>query len=633
MMQSQVEALHQLGPCYTGLFNQQSDTDVCLSEFYNNAIFSQGSLASEIVFSYSARASQCQVCFFSAAYGSKGKEANTHFAHSPHAQLQGDVRAVTTQPVYHSLHSIGGIQVLFPLLTQLGLEPDTSAPANFNPGEVVLELVTNLLMRSSQIRQQMVQLKGLMIIGHYFVKHSNKIMTEGLLDNVIILSNYFIHIRSEALLKHTIDFLLLNANLWIYAPVDIQVRLFTYLSTDFALNCPLFKLSRIRRVSTVLQLLHMLKFYYWVSSPQAKSGVSPKGVEGSRPGQTDILTIRSFILLFLKAVITVDSNFVDEEHMQSLLNYLTTLHEEENIHDVLSLLLSITAQSPRLTSQALDRKYAVRALFKILTSPSERIRIKAVKILIYYMANIPYKRKMDIMVSYGLYELIGQRMMLHSEEITLPTYNVMYEFCTEQTGPQIMENKHAEIDSTTPLVNALGLKSIATMINTSRKTLNVFEIKKKFITDMILLFNHNRENRRRLLQCSVWQDWVFSLLHIYPLNEREKQITEMVLVLFKILLHHAVKFEYGGWRVWIDTLSIAHFKVSIENYRRSVLASGHHHHHRKNKRESVKKDEAQRRISSEGDERVAQNGETVLSSPAVVPSKLQEFQGSHFCSY
>ena len=589
MTQTQVEALHQLGPCYTGLFNQQSDTDVCLSEYYKNAIFSQGSLACEIVFSYSARATQCQVCFFSSTQF-RNKETAINFAHSPHAQLQGDVKAVVTQPVYHALHSIGGIQILFPLLTQIGLdeyrtkamEDDESKVDEIQKfetcptfTEMLFDLVVNLLMRSSQIRQQMVQLKGLMVISQYLVKHSSKVLTTRLLNQMISLSNYFIHIRSEALLKHTIDFLLLNANLWVYAPVEIQVQLFTYLSTDFSLNCPLFKLSRVRRVSTVLQLLHMLKYYYWVTNPQAKSGVIARGLDGPRPSQADILTIRSLILLFLKAVITVDSTFIDEEHMQSLLNYLTTLNEEENIHDVLSLLLSITANSAKLACQALDRKYAVRAIFKIITSPSERIRIKAVKVLVYYMANIAYKRKMDIMISYGLYELLAQRMMLHTDEITLPTYNVMFEFCTEQAVPQIMENKHVEIDSTTPLVNALGLKCIASMLNASRKTVNVFEIKKKFITDMILLFNHNRENRRRLLQCSVWQDWVFSLLHIYPSNERERQITEMVLVLFKILLHHAIKFEYGGWRVWIDTLSIAHFKVAIENYRRSVLGIGH----------------------------------------------------------
>ena len=32
--------------------------------------------------------------------------------------------------------------------------------------------------------------------------------------------------------------------------------------------------------------------------------------------------------------------------------------------------------------------------------------------------------------------------------------------------------------------------------------------------------------------------------------------------IFRMLLHHAIKFEYGGWRVWVDTLAIVHSKVS-----------------------------------------------------------------------
>lgn len=30
-----------------------------------------------------------------------------------------------------------------------------------------------------------------------------------------------------------------------------------------------------------------------------------------------------------------------------------------------------------------------------------------------------------------------------------------------------------------------------------------------------------------------------------------------------MLLHHAIKHEYGGWRVWVDTLAIVHSKVSF----------------------------------------------------------------------
>ncbi|KAK5967887.1 hypothetical protein GCK32_012190 [Trichostrongylus colubriformis] len=38
--------------------------------------------------------------------------------------------------------------------------------------------------------------------------------------------------------------------------------------------------------------------------------------------------------------------------------------------------------------------------------------------------------------------------------------------------------------------------------------------------------------------------------------------------MFAILLHHAIRYEYGGWRVWVDTLAIAHSKVSLERFRR-----------------------------------------------------------------
>lgn len=72
----------------------------------------------------------------------------------------------------------------------------------------------------------------------------------------------------------------------------------------------------------------------------------------------------------------------------------------------------------------------------------------------------------------------------------------------------------------------------------------------------------HRPLTRCLLQCSVWQDWMFSLGYINPKNSEEQKITEMVYNIFRILLYHAIKYEWGGWRVWVDTLSIAHSKVT-----------------------------------------------------------------------
>lgn len=55
---------------------------------------------------------------------------------------------------------------------------------------------------------------------------------------------------------------------------------------------------------------------------------------------------------------------------------------------------------------------------------------------------------------------------------------------------------------------------------------------------------------------------MFSLGYINPKNSEEQKITEMVYNIFRILLYHAIKYEWGGWRVWVDTLSIAHSKVT-----------------------------------------------------------------------
>ena len=50
-----------------------------------------------------------------------------------------------------------------------------------------------------------------------------------------------------------------------------------------------------------------------------------------------------------------------------------------------------------------------------------------------------------------------------------------------------------------------------------------------------------------------------------------------------MLLHHAIKFEYGGWRVWVDTLAIVHSKVVNSNI---IIISfhqiRHHHNHLQN---------------------------------------------------
>merc|ERR1712203_620098 len=108
---------------------------------------------------------------------------------------------------------------------------------------------------------------------------------------------------------------------------------------------------------------------------------------------------------------------------------------------------------------------------------------------------------------------------------------------------------------------------VASLIRQSKSSPDLEEVKKLFLSDMTLLCNNNRENRRTVLQMSVWQEWLISLAYIHPKNAEEQKISDMVFALFRMLLHHAIKFEFGGWRVWVDTLAIVHSKVSYEEFK------------------------------------------------------------------
>lgn len=58
--------------------------------------------------------------------------------------------------------------------------------------------------------------------------------------------------------------------------LQVQLTLYTYLATEFISTVAIY--NTIRRVGTVLQVMHTLKYYYWVVNPQDRSGVVPKGL-------------------------------------------------------------------------------------------------------------------------------------------------------------------------------------------------------------------------------------------------------------------------------------------------------------------------------------------------------------------
>jgi hypothetical protein len=135
------------------------------------------------------------------------------------------------------------------------------------------------------------------------------------------------------------------------------MKLYSYLASDFIDDSKIY--NNIRRVSAVFQTLHTLKYYYWVVDPLDRSGVIPKAKEGSRPTREQVLQLRAKMLTYVRKLVIKEPGVQDDE-LQALLNYLTTLHEDSNVLDVLQLLVQLMAEHPQSMVPAFDRKSGIR---------------------------------------------------------------------------------------------------------------------------------------------------------------------------------------------------------------------------------------------------------------------------------
>ncbi|XP_067889578.1 neurobeachin a isoform X3 [Heterodontus francisci] len=576
---AQIFAIHQLGPGYKSTFKFKSESDIHLAEHHKQVLY-DGKLASSIAFTYNAKATDAQLCLESSP-----KENPSIFVHSPHALMLQDVKAIVTHSIHSAIHSVGGIQVLFPLFAQLDCHQQNDSQLETTVCATLLAFLVDLLKSSVAMQEQMLGGKGFLVIGYLLEKSSRAHITRAVLEQFLSFAKYLDGLTHGApLLKQLCDHVLFNPAIWIHTPAKVQLSLYTYLSAEFIGTATIY--STIRRVGTVLQLMHTLKYYYWVINPSDCSGISSKGQDGARPSQKEIISLRAFMLLFLKQLILKDRG-VKEDELQSILNYLLTMHEDENIHDVLQLLVALMSEHPASMIPAFDQRNGIRVIYKLLASKSESIRVQALKVLGYFLKHLGHKRKVEIMHTHSLFTLLGERLMLHTNTLTITTYNTLYEILTEQVCTQVVHKPHPEPDSTIKIQNPMILKVVATLLKNSTPSNELMEVRRLFLSDMIKLFSNSRENRRCLLQCSVWQDWMFSLGYINPKCSDEQKISEMVYNIFRILLYHAIKYEWGGWRVWVDTLSIAHSKVTYEAHK-EYLAKMYEEYQRQEE-ENIKK--------------------------------------------
>ncbi|PAV82534.1 hypothetical protein WR25_15898 isoform B [Diploscapter pachys] len=561
----QANSLFCLGPAYQSTFKHDSESN--LPEGYKKHLF-DGRLQQSMVMAYCPKNCHGQLCLLSPP-----KTTASFFVQIPHAVMKERVEVITTHSIHNSLQSVGGIQILLPLFSQLDLPYEDGSAVDVDVCPTLLSLISLLVSSSQTSQQQLFHSKGFLIIAHALQSSSSAHLTMNVVQCIIGMAKFLLRCPAGVpLLKQLFDHILFNPKLWIKSQPEVQVHLYQYLATDFLANNNFPHM--LRRVATVLEMCHALKHFYWIARPKSPSTYQVEERSEDFPNQ-DVVQIRGSILAFIYRLVilnaeeSVETNRDDELH--ALLNFVATVHEDDNLYDVLALLNRLLSEHPAILIPALDRNKALGVVFKLLASPNQLIRIPALKMFGFFLARSTLKRKTDSVYSVNLFSLIAERLLIHTTYLSMPVYNVLFEILVEQMTPNLNYATHQAAKPEWRFENPQMLKVIANLIAQSEHTEELMEVKKAFLLDLINMSRTGRENRRTVLQLSVWQEWLISLSHIFPTSPQQIEICELVYEMFAILLHHAIRVEYGGWRVWVDTLAIAHSKVSWEKFREEQL--------------------------------------------------------------
>jgi len=86
-----------------------------------------------------------------------------------------------------------------------------------------------------------------------------------------------------------------------------------------------------------------------------------------------------------------------------------TVHEDQNILDVLQLLVTLATENPQGVAATLADSRGTACVYKLLNSTSEEVRINSIKLLTLILENSNPNKKKEIMEDAGLWALLTDR--------------------------------------------------------------------------------------------------------------------------------------------------------------------------------------------------------------------------------
>ncbi|XP_029958352.1 neurobeachin-like protein 2 isoform X1 [Salarias fasciatus] len=408
---AQTRALHAAGPNHVSLFKAEGEIS---------------DLNSKLLLYYTPQAFKSQICLDLAPN------------HLYDGRLTG--HRVVNWDIKEVLNVVGGIGVLLPLLEQVCeaeqvynggqetsdlLGPELTSPRSAaamllplnksaesrlerNSIAAFLLMVKNLIRHHSVNQESLLQCHGPSIVGVMLSKVPGNMMDMNVLMACQLLLEQVFNEGNSPLLQQLYQHLLFNFRIWTKSHFAVCLAHVQYLMSVINKNK-----QRLKRRYGVQYILDTIRTYY---------SVEKDGSSLSDEKQTIRTSLFTLLKDFLKSPTT--------EELHSLLGYIVTVREEQQVVSALDVLYELLRSSPpREQVQAVLLEWGVEQLYSLLltTSFGDEARERVFRVLYKILKSERVSERNKQRIKLKDFGYLGLVCFLEDVPVTMTTVRCLYE--------------------------------------------------------------------------------------------------------------------------------------------------------------------------------------------------------------
>ncbi|KAK7353018.1 hypothetical protein VNO80_18450 [Phaseolus coccineus] len=602
----QVQSIYSLGPSYMYSFLDNEALPLSFSgdKVPSGILDAKDGLASRIIFGLNAQASVGRMLFNVSPITSHHQLDKNSFE----AAVIGGTQLCSRRLLQQIIYCVGGVSVLFPLITQCCKFEKDGESAN---GALltqtmrewvlteVIELIASLLDDNLANQQQMHIVSGFSVLGFLLQSVPPRQLN---LETLSALRHLFNVVSnsglSELLVKEAVCNIFLNPHIWVCTVYKVQRELYMFLIQQFDNDPRLLKsLCRLPRVLDIIHQFYCdnVKSQSFVGSNPLQLSISEQVAEERReiPSKEEMHKIR--LLLLSLGEMSLRQN-ISAGDIKALIAFFEKSQDMACIEDVLHMIIRAVSQISLLASfvEQVNTIGGCQVFVNLLQRGYESIRLLSLQFIGRLLVALPAEKK-----GLRFFNLpVGRPRAISDSQRKIrmqPIFSAISDrlFCFPQTenlcatlfdvllggaSPKQVLQRHNQLERVRSKGSHFLLPQMLPLIFRYLSGCKNASARMKIIRDLLDLLDSNASNIEAFMEYG-WNAWLTSSLKLDVLKDYNAKLAdkgdngmdELLLVrnLYSLVLCHYLHSVKGGWQQMEETVNflVMHFEEGGHSYR------------------------------------------------------------------